>query len=267
MSRLKKLGVIISSTLALGLCGATLWLALRSPLFVVQVVEVVEPNGSGLVPLDAYKIAELAAVPVGKANLFFLNLKEVQSRILANSWIHNVHLEKQFPQTLVVSVTFRKPRALIQQTNGGIVYLDERGVPFEKVDLRLKSDLPLLSGFEGRMSLAIEFLNKWDSFFGASKSPSNSTIPLELSSLEWEKDGGFRVWVSYPLDTLISGNSGAKKKARASVDLGAEVGSDLDLQLARLQGVTCYLVRHNVAVRHIWADAGKKIVVKTAFGS
>ncbi len=258
MSRLKKLGILISSTTALGLCAATLWFALRSPLFIVQVVEVVEPEASELIPLDAHKIAELAAVPVGKTNLFFLNLKEVQNRILANSWIQDVHLEKQFPQTLVVSVTFRKPRALIQQPQGGIVYLDERGVPFEKIDLRLKSDLPLLSGFEGNMPMAIEFLKKWDTFFGG---PTNQSPVLELSSLDWEKESGFRAWVHYPL------TAGARKQARASIDLGADVGSDLDLQLSRLQGVARYLARHNIAVRHIWADAGKKIVVKTAFGS
>ena len=48
---------------------------MRSPMFILQVVEVADQPESA--PVDAQTISDLAALPVGRINLFDLDLKPV----------------------------------------------------------------------------------------------------------------------------------------------------------------------------------------------
>ena len=79
-------------------------------MFLLQVIELSDlPEAA---PVDAQAITQLAALPVGQVNLFDLDLKPVEERILSHPWIREVRLEKHFPQTLSISVVFREPQAL-----------------------------------------------------------------------------------------------------------------------------------------------------------
>src|SRR3954464_8968761 len=104
--------ILIISASICSLCAAVwgVYSALHSPLFVVQVVEVADLADRS--PVDAQTISDLAFVPVGKISLFDLDLNQIEKRILTNSWIREVRLQKKFPETLSISVIFKQPRAL-----------------------------------------------------------------------------------------------------------------------------------------------------------
>jgi cell division protein FtsQ len=243
------------ATAALSAVGYGVYSATRSPLFTVRVVEVAdEPEDA---PIDAHAIAELARIPVGQVSLFDLDLASVEQRILSHPWVREVRLLKRFPQTVTVSVTFRDPKALLQRQNGSLSYVDEDGHVFGQVDLASsRSDLPVFSGFHpddlARLREALSLLTRWESA-GLGKKSS-------ISSISWHPDRGFRALVTYPV------SSG---RGRTMVDLGQEIDADPEFpsQLGRLSHVFGYLSQHGVAARQIWADTGKKIVVRIAHGS
>lgn len=252
VTRQKLITAFSASALLIAAIG--LYLATRSALFLVQVVEISDHPEQA--PLDAQEITQLAAVPIGKVNLFDLDLKMIEQRILGSPWIGRVNLQKRFPQTLSISVVFREPRALVQQQGGALAYADAEGRVFGKANLLLHSDLPILLGFpKERDQLILEALKlvrEWTA--------SSFNELAQLSSISWDSEKGYRLTVSYPVS-----DRGAK--ARAMIDLGQEIDDETTSQLSRLSVVLNYLKSNSIRANQIWADSGKKIVVKTAHGS
>jgi cell division septal protein FtsQ len=241
----KKAGALIfTGAVALALAFG-IYQAAHSPLFLVQVVEL--PDQPDHAPVDAQEITRLAAVPVGHEGLFDLDLKVIEQRILKNEWIREVRLQKRFPQTLSISVVYRDPQALFQGTHGALSYVDSTGKVFGRVNLLADRDWVLFSGFSSesdpRILDALKLLKDWD----ASKLGRISPI----SEVQWDETRGFRVWVVYG-------------QARTSVDLGQEIGEERDSQFQNLLQVFRYLSQNSIAASQIWADSGKKIVVRTA---
>ena len=221
-------------------------------MFIVRVVEVSDPPEN--TPVDSQVLAELANVPLGTLNLFNLSLEPIERRILTHPWVRAVILQKRFPQTLAITVVFREPRALFQSDSGKLSYIDSDGKVFGEVNLRKQSDLPILTGISTRSPEAVlnalSVLTRWDK--------AQLGRVSQISSLSYETERGYRVWVSYPMAT---------GRGRAMVELGQEFDADFDEQLQRLSRVIRYLAGNGIAVRQIWADAGKKIVVKIAHRS
>jgi hypothetical protein len=234
--------------------------AMRSPYFLVQSVEVTDPLENA--PVDAHAIVELAQVPVGQANLFDVDLAAVEKRILSNPWVREVRLAKRFPSTLSIGITLREPCAIIQGPKGALAYVDTDGTVFGRVNLLTPSDLPLLFGFAAddgdKISEALRLVDSWDS--------SALQGISEISSIGWDASRGYRAMIIYSLNKNALG-SGSLRRARANVDFGHEIEAAPETQLRRLAGVFRYLGEHSIEAGQIWADSGKKIVVRTSPGS
>jgi hypothetical protein len=221
-------------------------------MFLLQVVEVADQPEKA--PVDAQTISELAAVPVGQVNLFDLDLAPIEARVLTNPWIREVKLQKHFPQTLSISVSYREPQALLQDGNGFLSYLDTDGNSFGEVDLKYQPDLPIVVSNLSKAAHtfdSLKLIRAWGE--------SDLSAAAQISSLQWDQEQGYRVLVSYPLAT---------GRGRAWVDLGQDLDANGGVDhLQRLSRVFRYLSTKSIAARHIWADSGKKIVVRTAQGS
>ena len=146
------------------------------------------------------RISNLAAVPIGRANLFSLDLAQVEARILANEWVRAVTLQKRFPQTLAISVEYRKPLALVQSADGSLAYLDRDAKPFGKVNLQYQPDLPIFVGSWTQhthtlgvpdLAQGLTLLDRWNG------SPVGHFA--QLSSLAWEPERGFHAIAVYRL--------------------------------------------------------------------
>lgn len=262
MQVLKKCVIIFSSLVALAAVLFGVHQAKNSKLFIVQSIEIEKMMDHP--PVDDKTILRLASIPIGKLNLFSLDMKAVESRLLSHEWIRAVRIEKRLPRTLAISVLFREPRAVFQTHKGGLVYVDEDGKFFGGVTLTRTLDLPILSGFQSqspeKIKEGLELVRIWEA------SPvSRSAF---ISSVIWEQERGYRVLATYAMNASEVGQkTNSKFSARTMIDLGHEVDANLEGKLLRLVTVFQYLSGSSIAVRQIWTDAGRKIVVKTARGS
>jgi hypothetical protein len=262
MQVFKKYTIVFSSLMALGAVLLGVYQGMQSKLFIVQTIEI--ESSMEHPPVDDKAILRLASVPIGKANLFQIDLKAIERRLLAQEWIRDVRLEKRLPRTLVISVSFREPRAVFQTQKGGLLYVDQDGKIFGGVSLLRAADLPILTGFQvqaqEKIKEGLELIRIWES------SPvSRSAF---ISSVIWEQERGYRVLATYAMNASEVGQkTNSKFSARTMIDLGHEVDANLEGKLLRLVTVFEYLSGSSIAVRQIWADAGRKIVVKTAHGS
>ncbi len=249
------MGVTALFALFIGMVGVV-----NSDLFTVRVVEVVglgsENNDDGhttpvLTPLDAQQILETAQVPTESTNLFSLRLSGIEKRLLAQPWIKGATISKHFPQTVSISVVFREPVAILQNADGALYYLDADGTAFAPLNLKSNSDLPVLVNFPTeQISAALRFLQSWSSSGPGSQS--------RISSLEWDLEKGLAVMATYSLPQSLG---------RVKVELGRSFESDPDAQLGRLREVLGYLSKNGIRARQVFADLGKKIVVRIARSS
>ena len=257
----RKALVFSLSSLAFLFGAFGIYRAIHSPLFLVQVVELADQPEKA--PVDAQVITELASVPVGEVNLFDLDLRAIERRIMSNPWIREVRLQKRFPQTLSISVSYREPKALLQGDNGSLAYVDQDGKSFGSLTLMYQPDLAMLSMPLEQVPVALEVMSEWE------KSRLNEAA--RISELSWDHEHGYRALVSYADWAPRPSNSISTH--RSWVDIGnpglLNGKSQIfdDGQIARLSHVFAYLRTNSIAARQIWADAGKKIVVKTARGS
>lgn len=255
--------IIVSVFAGTALCVAAvgIYMALHSPLFLVQIVEA--PDLPENAPVDARTLIQLTAVTPGIVNLFDLDLKTIENRIKTNPWIREVRLQKRFPQTLAVDVSFREPKALLQFPDGSLSYVDRDGAVFGSLNLRIRSDLPTLNGLTSstpamdrgrRMTEALKVIELWER--------SALHHKTQLASLGWDGERGYRALITYPMRA-----PGKNLRGRAMVDFGQEIDDRLSVQMDRLVSVLDYLGKNSIASHQIWADSAKKIVVKTARGS
>jgi hypothetical protein len=244
-ARFKAICVITVSAVALGAAGYGVRTAMRSPLFLIRVVEVADlPDHS---PVNAKEVADLAAIPIGQVNLFDLDLSVIEKRVLSHPWVSSVHIQKRLPQTVSITAVPRQAKALLQGEKGELAYVDQEGTVFGKVNLEGVTDLPLLTGLSrekehrGRILESLALIDLWGRL--------QLQDQAQISSVSFDPDRGFRLLVAYPAGKTL-------------VDVGPTIGPESEAQLKRLQQVFKYLTENSVAVRHIWADIHKKVVVK-----
>jgi hypothetical protein len=257
MERAKKILIIFFSVCSIAGVGMGVERAMHSKLFMLQSIEINTIGLSEDPPLSEQDILHLMNIPVGKISLFDLNLATIENKLLANDLIRSVKLQKKTPHQFLVSVHFREPQAIIQVAKGQFALVDEDGEVFGNVDMLRAPDMPILQGFHiknvEKIKEAVRLLKFWEH----SPVHKNSLI----SSVYWESEKGFRILASYSL------KSNAHMRVRTMIDMGQEVDAGLEGKLVRLSNVVGYLSSKSIPARQIWADAGKKVVVKTVRGS
>ncbi len=129
------------------LCPVVLWIGgslltrytERHPYFTVQ--EVLVDETGGFSPDD---IQEWGGVRVGMS-MWEVDPEQIESRLLAHSWLQSAQVRRDFPQRVHIGVSARRPVAVILRDT--LVYLDESGTCFTKPDQSPAVDLPYVSGF------------------------------------------------------------------------------------------------------------------------
>ena len=256
--KIRKAASIVVAVAAVSLLGWGAAKIIRSPLFTVKVVEVADLPGDA--PVDAYSISILADVPTGKENLFSLDLAPVEKRILTHPWVKSVDIKKRFPQTVSISVGLKRPRALVQQKDGTLAYVDVDGSIFGEAGLRSFVDLPLLVGQYNDQAERMAALGLYDAWQNVAVNGKT-----EISSVFYDQEKGYRLFVSYPL--MRFGKIDTNESGKTTIELGFIAQRDLVAHLAKIGSVLKYLSENNIVARQIFADLGKKIVVKITRGS
>jgi cell division protein FtsQ len=108
----------------------------------------------------------ITAAQIGPAqNLLALRTSAVADRIKKNPWVGDIEVTRSFPHALSVSITEKKPVALVKRMSD-LYFLDAEGSVIKKLESGEDTDLPVLTGFSENAELvrkSIELLN----FFAA----------------------------------------------------------------------------------------------------
>ncbi|MEW5723757.1 MAG: FtsQ-type POTRA domain-containing protein [Thermodesulfobacteriota bacterium] len=88
----------------------------------------------------------LAATGLDRStNILAVRLDQLGTNLRTLPWVREVTLTRRLPDTLLIQVEERRPRALVLLDS--LYYLDEKGLPFKKVDSGEQPELPIVSGF------------------------------------------------------------------------------------------------------------------------
>lgn len=244
---------VLAAAVVLILIAVGIERAIHSSLFELKTMHV-DPISEGY-PLTEQRVRQLAKVPMTKQNLFSLDMKPIEVRLLKNPWVKGVVIGKEFPNTVSLKVIEREPIALVNESKGKVKYLEMDGTLFEDQSIVYAKDLPILQGFvvqdKEKMDQVRAFLFDW---FKESHFPG-----LKVSSLSYDEKLGLRAVVSYPL------KSG--QLMRPVIELGLSLEEAMTISQSSFKKVLEYLSNKSLSASKIWLGDGKKIVVKISRGT
>jgi cell division protein FtsQ len=95
-------------------------------------------------------ILDMSDIVVGDG-IFELDLHMIGSKIEENPWIESAEVERVFPDEVVIRVSEREPRAIVDL--GYLYYLDESGEVFKMLDADDRLDFPVVTGIDREMMI------------------------------------------------------------------------------------------------------------------
>jgi hypothetical protein len=241
------LGVLVLLALGFGVLQAS-----RSSIFQLRAVRV-EPFSPGY-PLTKELVLDMAKAPVGRVSLFQMDLGPMEARITRHPWVKGVIIGKQFPGTLSFKIIERVPVALLSESNGRVLYLEQDGSTFEDKAMVYPVDLPILTGFSAQEISTLKSLNRFmETWFSPERLPG-----LKLSSLSYDEKQGLKAMVLYPMKN--------QRLMRTVIELGLNLEEANGVSSTHLKQVFDYLSARSQPASKIWLGDGKKIVVKFSRG-
>lgn len=110
-----------------------------SPRFALRTIQV-----DGTQRLTPHHVAQRGGLEAG-LNIFTIDVESAAAAIEADPWIEVAKVDKDLPDTIVIAVTEREPRALA--TVAGQLYLvDSSGEIFKELRSGDPSDMPIITG-------------------------------------------------------------------------------------------------------------------------
>ena len=82
---------------------------------------------------------------VYKENLFFLNLKDIESNLKKETFIESFSVKKIYPNTLKIIIVEKKPIAILHNKKKKL-YISNKGNLINFVDIKVYNDLPTVFG-------------------------------------------------------------------------------------------------------------------------
>lgn len=185
-----------------------------APVFVVENVEV--NGGPGPVMMGAQSNAQ---APMGTP-LARVNTSAMAQRVLADTRIDSVAVERGWPSTVTIELTMRVPAAVLKQPNEPLRLVDASGVVYEEVANRPRG-LPLISAPRGNVDS--------ESLAGALEAVASLGDPLsdDVSGINVTADGDVRFALG-SIDVLWGRPDQVQRKAAASRALLAQETIDPD---------------------------------------
>ncbi len=139
------LTVIGLGGVAYGAVSGARWLR-TTPRFGLHAITVA---GNAHVTRD--EVIARAHVAMGE-NLFTLSLDEVRARVAECPWVSGVEVARQLPDGLTITVSERRPTALIM-VDGGVYLADADGKPFKRAAIEAGegAGLTIVSGLDRKL--------------------------------------------------------------------------------------------------------------------
>ncbi len=100
-------------------------------------------NVEGLHYLTEEQVLRETGVPLGQ-DMFQVDLEGICGRIRKLDWVEKVYAERRLPQSLLISIRERRPKALLD--DGSLYGVDGEGRVLSPSAALVRKDLPLISG-------------------------------------------------------------------------------------------------------------------------
>lgn len=223
-----------------GLLAASVNALLQTTPFPVKKIEV-----RGAKRLTHDEIVALTGVQPGQ-NLLALRLKTIGQQVSSNPWIASVRVQRFFPGTVSISVTERKPVAVVNM--GLLYYLDDQGEPFKPLNFGDSLDFPVISGITEE-DLSSDPTTARDALktacdLLASLQKNGAFILADVSEIHYDKGGGFTLYTTAGALPIKIGND------------------DFDAKLQRFARIYQNLMTQRPGLEIIDLDYSDRIVVK-----
>jgi len=111
----------------------------QSSFFALKNIEV-----QGLKRLSSAEVTKKSGLSKGR-NLFQIDLAQAKKRLLAHPLIERVEVKRHLPQTVLIKLQEREPRALFLIDHNFLV-LDQKGFCVDKITSLEPYDLPIITG-------------------------------------------------------------------------------------------------------------------------
>jgi cell division protein FtsQ len=187
------------------------------------------------------KIAARAGLYAG-TSLWQLDTAAAEAALERPTWVRDAHVERHFPNRVIVDVEEREPVAATP-TDDGTFLIDETGVIFSPEGRREYPDVPYLTGWQAA-SEEPERAMRLRTLLRIARAAEDEGI--EVSQVDVDQDDVY--WL-FP------------QRRRVSVRLGE--GTDAERKLPRLRAALAALPEAGVAVTEIDASFRDRVVLRT----
>ncbi len=142
--------------------------------------------------VSAEEVVDLSEIERG-SSIFNLDLQAIGHKIEENPWIAAAQVERVFPRQVVIRLTERVPRAVINL--GYLYYVDASGEVFKMLEPGDRLDYPVMTGIERKFLLekpaeARRLLADAVSLLGELAGRRRFTVK-DVSELRYDQDDGF----------------------------------------------------------------------------
>lgn len=141
-SKSKKQRILISVAAVLSVILVSA-LVLESPFYDINKVAVSNGSSVALTEAEITQVAQSTQSLTGSP-LYRVNSDSALERVKELPFVAGAHVKKSWPGTLVMTVDRRVPVAYIP-TDKGFVYIDDKGVPYEKME-KAPTGVPTFEG-------------------------------------------------------------------------------------------------------------------------
>ncbi|MCP4180664.1 MAG: FtsQ-type POTRA domain-containing protein, partial [bacterium] len=138
--------IIIISAISFGLYCFSKVLFSKNPHFTISKVLV---KGTSYWNNRSDKVSRILNLKIGKTNLYDLNLRVLKNKLetMKGFGIESVEISRELPNTVLINITERIPRAIIYNKKSDLV-VDQSGTLMNsKYSADITGDLPVITGF------------------------------------------------------------------------------------------------------------------------
>ena len=163
-------------------------------LFVSPVFNITEIKVENAEKISKNTYIVLSKIEIGQ-NIFRISKSKVRDSIKTESYVENIEVKREYPGTIVLTVTERKPEYMLEY-NGIYVYVDKNGYILERNPEALK--VPILRGIHTNLEnvklgqrLDEEDLSKFNDLIKIINGLTNKNVTQKLTSIDITDDNNY----------------------------------------------------------------------------
>lgn len=164
-------------------------------LFVSPVFNITEIRVENSNKISENTYISLSEIQIGE-NIFRISKSKIIEQIKQESYVENVEVKREYPGTVVITVTERTPAYMIEKNGGMYAYIDKNGYNLETTTQAL--DIPILKGtitdienLETGARISDEDLSKFNDLIRIMDGIKNNNIQEKLLSVDISDDKNY----------------------------------------------------------------------------